>query len=47
MRTITVRCRRCGHEFRAEILDREEAQDPRRQTRPLICERCDGTDLDT
>ena len=47
MKTITARCRRCQHVFRAEILDREEAQDPRRSTEPLRCPQCGSTELDT
>ena len=47
MRTIAVRCRRCGHEFREQILDPEEARDPNRPTSQLRCERCGSTELDT
>ena len=47
MKTIIARCRQCGHEFRAEILDREEARDPSRLSAQLRCERCRSTDLDT
>ena len=47
MKTIIAHYRRCGHEFRAEILDREEARDPGRPSAQLRCERCRSTDLDT
>ena len=40
MKTITARCRRCQHVFYAEILDPEEARDPRRPSVPLRCPHC-------
>ena len=46
MKTNIARCRQCGHEFRAEILDREEARDPSRLSAQLRCELCRSTDLD-
>ena len=46
MRTIIARCRLCRHEFRAEILDRDEARDPSRPSAPLRCVQCGSTDLD-
>ena len=46
MKTIRVKCRRCGHEFRAEVLDRDEERDPSRKPSPLKCQRCGSTDLE-
>ncbi len=45
-KTVRVKCRRCGHEFRAEILTREEENDPRRPRSSLRCEKCGSTDVE-
>ena len=47
MTTMTVHCRSYGHEFRAKILDPEEARDPSRSSARLSCERCGSIDSDT
>lgn len=47
MKTIIVRCRSCKHEFRATVLDSNEARDPRRHAVPLKCPRCGSQDIDT
>jgi hypothetical protein len=44
MKVIRVGCRRCGHEFRADVLDREEERDPNRHPSPLQWEWCGSTD---
>jgi DNA-directed RNA polymerase subunit RPC12/RpoP len=45
-KVVLAKCRKCGHEFRIEILTKEEQRDPRRQGRPIGCERCGSLEVD-
>jgi len=45
MRKQKLRCKKCGYEFVAEVLDdRERKQDPYRGS-PVRCPKCRSTDL--
>lgn len=45
-KTVRARCRKCGHEFRIEILTEEEKRDPRRPRQPLGCEKCGSLEVE-
>jgi len=44
--TARLICKKCGHKFTAEILEKGEAQEKRLSTSPVLCPKCRSAELE-
>ena len=45
MKKVRYVCKRCGHRFEVEILEREEIEEKKIRTVQVSCPKCHWTDL--